>query len=322
MNIWYKSVPFVKEDVTLALESGVDGLIVPEAFVEKVAGHARLTTRSEEQMPSILLQSKEEEEKLVARLQKNESIVLAHGWEIIPVENLLAQCDNVALEVTSLDEARLAAGILQRGVQHIVVMPQALSSLKAIVRECKVMQGHMPLKKAIVTKVQTVGLGHRVCVDTLSVLQKGQGMLVGNSSAFTFLVHAETEHNEYVAARPFRVNAGAVHAYTHMPADTTRYLGELSAGQNVLIIDAQGTTSLACIGRVKTEVRPMLLVEAEVDGKVGAVFLQNAETICLTRTDGSPISVVKLQEGDAILCHTDSAGRHFGMRIDEDIQES
>ncbi len=322
MKIWYKSVPFVKDDVTLALECGVDGLIVPEAFVEKVSGHARVATRSEVEMPSLLLQSKEEEETLVTRLQKQENIVLAHGWEIIPVENLLAQCDNVALEVTNLDEARLAAGILQRGVQHLVVMPEALTVLKGIVRECKVMQGHMTLQEAVVTKVQTVGLGHRVCVDTLSVLQRGQGMLVGNSSAFTFLVHAETEHNEYVAARPFRVNAGAVHAYTHMPVDTTRYLGELGAGQDVLIIDAQGNTSIACIGRVKTEVRPMLFVEAEIDGKVGAVFLQNAETICLTRPDGSPISVVKLQEGDRILCHTDSAGRHFGMRIAEDIQES
>ncbi|MBN9339690.1 MAG: hypothetical protein J0H52_06380, partial [Comamonadaceae bacterium] len=69
----------------------------------------------------------------------------------------------------------------------------------------------------------------------MSMLKKGQGMLVGNSSAFTFLVHAETESNPYVAARPFRVNAGAVHAYAVMPGDRTNYLEELASGDEVLV---------------------------------------------------------------------------------------
>jgi 3-dehydroquinate synthase II len=157
------------------------------------------------------------------------------------------------------------------------------------------------------------------------MLRRGQGMLVGNSSAFTFLVHAETESNPYVAARPFRVNAGAVHAYAQMPGDKTAYLEELAAGRDVLIVDAQGNTSLATVGRVKVEVRPMLLIKARVDGPEGPVegqvFLQNAETIRVVRADGSPVSVVTLKEGDEILCRTDAAGRHFGMRIKEDIKE-
>lgn len=324
-QIWYKSVPLCKEDVTLALESGVDGLIVPKSAVDHVAALARCHVVAEEHMPSLALAAKEDEEAAVQRLQAGESVVLAHGWEIIPVENLLAQCDNVAVEVTSLDEARLAAGILEHGVSTVVVMPPALMELKSIVGELKISQGTLPLQKGVVTKVQPVGLGHRVCVDTLSLLRKGQGMLVGNSSAFTFLVHAETEHNEYVAARPFRVNAGAVHAYTQLPADRTTYLGELRAGQDVLIVRHDGSTSLATVGRVKVEVRPMLLVEARIgsgeDAVTGTVFLQNAETIRLTRADGTPVSVVTLREGDEILCRTDSAGRHFGMRISEDIHE-
>ena len=161
--------------------------------------------------------------------------------------------------------------------------------------------------------------------DTLSLLKRGQGMLVGNSSAFTFLVHAETEHNEYVAARPFRVNAGAVHAYARLPHDKTCYLGELTAGQEVLIVGADGQTTVATLGRVKIEVRPMLLIEAEVRGpqgtQRGAVFLQNAETIRLTAPDGTPLSVVSLKPGDTVLCRTDEAGRHFGMRIQEEIRE-
>ena len=324
-RIYFNCVPFDKGDVTLALESGVDGVIVPRKHVEEVSGLSRCPVWAAEDTAMMALNVKADEEAVLERLHKGERVVLARGWEVIPVENLLAQSDSVLAEAATLDEARLAAGILERGVAGIVVSREAVADLKTIVSQCKLAQGHEELLPAVITRVESVGLGHRVCADTLSILRKGQGMLVGNSSAFTFLVHAETERNEYVAARPFRVNAGAVHAYVRLPGDKTTYLGEFKAGQEVLIVDANGETSLATLGRVKIEVRPMLLVEAQVtteDGvKTGAVFLQNAETIRLTTPGGEPVSVVGLKPGDTVLCRLDEAGRHFGMRIREDIRE-
>ena len=106
-----------------------------------------------------------------------------------------------------------------------------------------------------------------------------------------------------------------------MPGDKTSYLEELSAGRDVLIVGHDGATSLATVGRVKVEIRPMLRIAAEVDGVVGQIFLQNAETIRLVREDGEPVSVVSVKEGDRILVKTDAAGRHFGMRIKEEIKE-
>lgn len=320
-TIWFKSVPARKQDITLALESGVDGLIVPRDHVDSVAALARCQVMAEDDMPSVAVTVKADEEAVLSRLLTGEAVVLAHGWEIIPVENLLAQCPSVAVEAASLPEAKLAAGILECGVAAVVLLPEALPQIKEIVAELKLAQGVIPLQTAVITRVQPAGLGHRVCVDTLSWLRRGQGMLAGNSSAFTFLVHAETEHNEYVAARPFRINAGAVHAYARLPGDKTCYLGELRAGQEVLVVDAQGQARLVTVGRVKVETRPMLLMEARVGDSVGTIFLQNAETIRLTAPDGTPVSVVLLREGDEVLCHTDSAGRHFGMRISEDIRE-
>ena len=324
-RIYFNCVPFDKGDVTLALESGVDGVIVPREHMEQVAGLSRCPVWAAEDVATMALTVKADEEAVLERLHKGERVVLARGWEVIPVENLLAQSDSVLAEAATLDEARLAAGILERGVAGIIVSREAVADLKTIVAQCKMAQGREELLPAVITRVESVGLGHRVCADTLSILRKGQGMLVGNSSAFTFLVHAETERNEYVAARPFRVNAGAVHAYVRLPGDKTTYLGEFKAGQEVLIVDANGETSLATLGRVKIEVRPMLLIEAQVkteEGvKTGAVFLQNAETIRLTTPGGEPVSVVGLKPGDTILCRLDEAGRHFGMRISEDIRE-
>lgn len=323
--IYFRCVPFDKGQVTLALESGVDGLIVPAENVEGVKGLARCQVWAADDAPLVSLQTKADEEDFLARLRAGEHAILARGWEVIPVENLLAQSDAVLAEAANLQEARLAAGILERGVAGIVLPGEAATILKEVVACCKLSGGREDLLPATITRVEAAGLGHRVCADTLSLLHKGQGMLVGNSSAFTFLVHAETEPNEYVAARPFRVNAGAVHAYVRLPGDRTAYLGELHAGQEVLIVDANGQTQAATLGRVKIEVRPMLLVEAQVQTaegtRSGAVFLQNAETIRLTTPEGEPVSVVTLKAGDTVLCRLDQAGRHFGMRISEDIRE-
>ena len=76
-------------------------------------------------------------------------------------------------------------------------------------------------------------MGDRVCVDTCTQMEPGQGMLVGNTTEGFLLVHSESIENPYVAARPFRVNAGAVHAYALCPGGRTRYLSELKAGDEV-----------------------------------------------------------------------------------------
>jgi 3-dehydroquinate synthase II len=320
-TILFSALPFEKEQVTLALESGVDGLIVES----DKAGLVRSLGRSEVLLPDDLayvsLGSKQDEELAVRLLKEGKRVVLKKGWEIIPVENILAQAQGLGVEVDSLDQAMLAAGILERGVEVIVVLAQAAPELKQIVRALKLDQGSMPLVTATVEEIRNAGLGHRVCVDTSSLLATGQGMLVGNSSGFTFLVHAETESNPYVAARPFRINAGAVHSYAVLPGDRTCYLEELAPGDQILVVAADGSTTLATVGRIKVEVRPMLLVRAKAGDRSGNIILQNAETIRLVRGDGTPVSVVQLQPGDEILCRTDVAGRHFGMRITEEIKE-
>lgn len=324
-KVIFKSVPFDKTLVTLALESGVDAVMVEKDQAEAVRALGRVTVITPEDMPVVELTKKADEDVAVKAAKAGKDVVLKKGWEIIPVENILAQVDSLALECESLDRAVLAAGILERGCDTIVVLPEGAADLKRIVAELKLSQGTMELSTATVTAIEPTGLGHRVCVDTISMLKKGQGMLIGNSSAFSFLVHAETESNPYVAARPFRINAGAVHAYAQMPGDKTTYLEELSAGSDVLIVGADGATSLATVGRVKVEVRPMLLITAEVEtasgAKTGQVFLQNAETIRVVSDKGEPVSVVTLKVGDKILVRTDEAGRHFGMRIKEEIKE-
>jgi 3-dehydroquinate synthase II len=341
---YFKALPYRKEEVTLALESGVDGLIVPDDQVRSAKSLSRSAVLGESQVAFITLRGKADEERAEALIRASAAgepgapalVVLARGWEVIPVENLLAAVPAAvgaaspafAVEAGGMDEAGPAGGILERGVDALVFTSEALSAIRPLVAAFRFSTGKIALGAARITRIAQAGMGHRVCVDTTSLLRSGQGMLVGNSAAFTFLVNAETEHNEYVAARPFRINAGPVHAYALLPGDRTAYLEELSAGKEVLIAGHDGESFPATVGRVKVERRPLLLVEAELAcpgsadrGIRGAVFLQNAETIRLVTPEGRAVSVVELQEGDAVLCRADSAGRHFGMRISEEIRE-
>lgn len=321
-EIIVKAIPFDKKLVTLSLESGVDAILVEQDKIKDVTTLGRINTTTPEDFDIITLNSKEDELLAQESLKKGKNVLITHGWEIIPIENLLAvQEGRLGVEVKNLEEAKVAAGILEKGVDFLVILPEGREFIKEIIKELKLTGEKVKLEVAKITQIKTIGLGHRVCVDTCSILNTGQGMLVGNSSAFTFLVHAETEENPYVAARPFRINAGAVHSYVLRPGDKTSYLEELKSGDEVLIVDSKGNTLLSSVGRVKIEIRPLLLISAETSGKKGDVILQNAETIRLVAKDGSPVSIVKLKQGDEVLVKIDDAGRHFGMRIKEEIKE-
>jgi 3-dehydroquinate synthase II len=150
-------------------------------------------------------------------------------------------------------------------------------------------------------------------------------MLVGSMSRGLFFVHAETAESPYVASRPFRVNAGAVHAYVRTPGGETKYLSEVGSGTEVQVVDTGGHTREAIVGRAKIEKRPMFRIEAEVtaDGDTDRIetLLQNAETIKVnTREDGRK-AVTDLEAGDEILVYYEDTARHFGEAVEESIIE-
>ena len=142
-------------------------------------------------------------------------------------------------------------------------------------------------------------------------------MLVGNTAAGFFLVHSESIDNPYVASRPFRVNAGPIALYVLTPNNKTRYLSELRAGDEVVIVDREGNQRTAVVGRVKIERRPLILVKAEIAGRVVSTIVQNAETIRFMTPDASK-SVVDLAAGDEVLVHATGGGRHFGVSVAEE----
>jgi 3-dehydroquinate synthase II len=259
----------------------------------------------------------------------NYVIVIGKDWKIIPLENIIAELQHkdakVIAGVQSAEEAMTAFETLEYGADGVLLDTDDISEIKRAVemRDASEM-GKMPLSSARITKVEEREMGDRVCVDTCSLMTLGEGMLVGSQSFALFLVHSESEESPYVAARPFRVNAGPVYAYV-LVGEKTRYLSELTSGDDVLIVNAEGNARKAIVGRVKIEKRPLMLVEAEVEvegeeKRKCSIILQNAETIKLMGKT-KPISVVDLKEGDEVLVHVTETARHFGIAVEEMVIE-
>jgi 3-dehydroquinate synthase II len=325
-QFWVDARPWKKEIGTTAIESGADALVVDKA--DDVRRLGRITTIAPDgdlkigtDVAEVTITDKKSENTAAGIKDKKYVIVTTSDWTVIPLENLVAQSDRIIAKVKDLKEAELALTVLERGVAGILLATKDPAVVRAVAQKIKAATGQVSLVPFTVTKITPVGMGDRVCVDTCSILEDGQGMLMGNTSSSMLLVHAETLENPYVAPRPFRVNAGAVHAYIMLPDGKTAYLSDLAIGGKVLVADAKGIAHTAIVGRTKIERRPLLLVEAEAQGTKTSLILQNAETIRLVKEDGGAISVVHLAKGDRVMGCVLEGGRHFGIAVKETIIE-
>jgi 3-dehydroquinate synthase II len=256
------------------------------------------------------------------------TVVVGEDWTIIPLENLIARIGEettLIAGVTSAEEARTAFETLEIGADGVLLDSDDPDEIRSTceVRDA-VEREHLDLQYAEVRAVERTGSADRVCVDTGSLMEDDEGMLVGSMSRGLFFVHAETAESPYVASRPFRVNAGAVHAYVRSPGGGTRYLAELASGDEVQVVDTDGDTREAVVGRVKIEKRPMFRVQAEVETDEGVdrieTLLQNAETIKVHTREGRT-AVTDLEAGDEVLVYYEDVARHFGEAVEESIIE-
>ena len=248
-------------------------------------------------------------------------IVRCPNWKVIPLENLIAKAkQNATLlaDVSSLTEAKTALQTLELGVDGIVFSPKVTSEIEEMGRLLEELGEFVSLATAKVTSARPIGLGARVCVDTCELMEAGEGMLVGSQSSGLFLVEAEVHRNPHVEPRPFRVNAGPVSSYVLTPGFKTRYLSELKAGDEVLIVNRSGRMRSGQVGRVKIERRPMMLIESDIDGRSLSIVVQNAETVRLVSSEASK-SVSELKLGDDVLVRVEEGGRHFGTLVRDEM---
>ena len=253
---------------------------------------------------------------------------------MIPIENVVASCDGgptkVAARISSAEQVLGAAFALDIGVDALLVtediLPTALiAKSQRGEREQSEMEEvkseEFELSTLRIIQVKEGGVGDRICVDLTSMLDLGEGMIVGSSSNSMVLVHGETVESEFVPTRPFRVNAGAAHTYILMADGGTKYLSELKMGDQVMVSNSEGKSRTATVGRVKIERRPFILFKwiDENHNEAGAL-LQQAETVRLV-TESGLISITDLSPDMKIIGWSGGAGRHLGIEITADVTE-
>jgi 3-dehydroquinate synthase II len=327
-RLWVNAVPYNKQVAIAALESGAEAVVLPEGQSETVRQFGRIKTveprgdlKPGVDVEFIDVAGKADEDRAAAVPADRIVVLRMLDWTIIPIENLLARRGrNLMVRVENSEQARLMTEILEKGVDG-VLLGDDVNEIKKTAEIIHDVSEKISLVAATVTATKPLGMGDRSCLDTCTQMTVGEGMLVGNTASGFFLVHSESIDNPYVASRPFRVNAGAVHAYILTPGGKTKYLADLQAGDEVLLVDYQGRTQTAYLGRNKIERRPMTLVEAEAEGQPFSLVLQNAETIRLVDPQGKAVSITNLKPGDKVLAHLEKSGRHFGMKVEESLIE-
>jgi len=328
-RFWVDVREYKKELVTSAIESGADAVWVPEGKTKdvKTLGLIRTIAKDGDLKPGadvyeVTIRSKKDEEA-AANIPPNAWLsVRCDDWKVIPLENLIAKRPGKLIAaISNAQEAKLALETMERGADGVLLVTDRPETVKKVGELLHKSGERLQLVAVKITAIRPLGMGDRVCVDSTTIMCAGQGMLVGNSSSGMLLVYAENVETPYCDPRPFRVNAGAVHAYIRVPDGKTKYLSDLKTGDPLLIVNEKGEGEAAFVGRSKTERRPLMLVEAEHEGQTAGLVMQNAETIRLTRPDGSPVSITSLKVGDEVMAFFESAGRHFGQKIEETIRE-
>ena len=258
-------------------------------------------------------------------------LVRCSDWTMIPLENIVAAAagsgTRIAAAISQILDLSGAAFALQHGVDALLLpadeklwdAAEEISGERASI-QLEERKAVPSLVMANVTNVESGGVGERICVDLTERLSEGEGMLIGSSANALVLIHGETIPSEFVPSRPFRVNAGAVHAYCLMADGSTKYLSELNAGDQVAIANSSNEIRSATIGRLKIERRPFLLVQFQWNNQSAQVLLQQAETVRFINDEGN-ISVTSIQSGDKIAVRFSSGMRHIGRELAGEMDE-
>jgi 3-dehydroquinate synthase II len=179
-KLWVNVVPYDKGLVIAALESGAEAVVVPDGSSEKIGHLGRIKTVAKDgdirpgvDVVFVDIAGKQDEDK-AARVAPGKVVVLRMlDWTIIPIENLLARRGkNIIVQVVNSEQARLMIGILEKGVDGVLLNSTDINEIK---KTAEILQGvgdKIELVAATITTVKQLGMGDRSCLDTSSAIPR------------------------------------------------------------------------------------------------------------------------------------------------------
>jgi len=223
----------------------------------------------------------------------------------------------------NVDDAIVSYGVMEYGAEGVIFSPTKHDTMSEFLERLS-SRSHepVPLEVGIVKNVKPAGMGYRACIDTATLFDDDEGMLVGSTSQGGILCCPEVFFLPYMELRPFRINAGAVHSYVFNVNNRTDYMSELKSGSQIMIVNANGRVRVAPVGRMKIEQRPLRLIEVEFSGeRLVSVLMQDDWHVRVFSDKAKPLNISELKSGDKVLGYVTEIGRHVGIKIDEAIIE-
>lgn len=246
----------------------------------------------------------------------------------IPLELVIAELHKHSVRLlkevgVDVDDAVIALGVLELGSDGVVAGFTEAAQFDAFIAKLDAIRNRsMRIQAGMVTATRHLGLGYRACIDTTHMFEPDEGLLVGSTSTGGLLCCPEVFYLPYMELRPFRINAASMHSYVFHASDRTSYISELRAGSQITAVNATGRTRQIYVGRVKTEIRPLILIEVTFDdGERVNIVMQDDWHVRIFSDQALPRHVTELQPGDRVLGYTTQPGRHVGVKVDEHIIE-
>ena len=181
-----------KELVLSALESGIGTALVrpgDEDFssLGKVKLYFNDNGDISENYEIVALRTPEDQDRAMAMAGKKAGVILdSSDWTVIPLENLIARFRDSGTKVyacaADTEQAKLYMQTLEKGVDGIVIStadPNKIRGFTDVISS----SGDVDLQVLDVVDVRNIEMGDRVCVDTVSMMVPGEGMLIGSSAS-------------------------------------------------------------------------------------------------------------------------------------------
>jgi 3-dehydroquinate synthase class II len=265
----------------------------------------------------------------------NEGVNFDYLWILfrdptnIPLELVIASLQSTGTilmkeikDCTNVDDAVVSYGVMECGAEGVIFSPRDHQVMSAFLDQMSQAESNLQIQMGTVLESRPVGMGYRACIDTATLFQPDEGMLVGSTSQGGLLCCPEVFFLPYMELRPFRVNAGAVHSYVFNTGNRTDYMSELKAGSPVMIVNSKGRVRRAAVGRIKIEQRPLRLIEVEFSGKERVnILMQDDWHVRVFSDAAKPLNISDLKPGDKVLGYVTEPGRHVGIKINESIIE-
>jgi len=298
---------------------------------DKSSSHQLITSIEKKRKKPFIFQKmiseKKDIDKILEAAKKGADFLIVEtgDWKIIPLETIIAEIHKTNTKIFAhtsvVSEIDTLCSVLERGVDGVILKTTNIEDVKKAMKYFSSVE-LIDLQFAKILEIKDVGVGERACIDTSSILQLGEGLMIGNKSNFFFLIHNESIGSQFTSPRPFRVNAGSINSYVLMPDGRTKYLSELESGDKVLTINRNGKSRISIVGRIKIERRPLTFIKGQIDNAIGSILVQNAETIRFIIKKRGIVSVTELKVGDEVQVKiASSSGRHFGTEIEEFVLE-